>query len=449
MVPANVTQEGPARIITYSANPTNRNFTLGQTLYNYNFAQRSSSTNANGEPLLSTADANEVLQATQQHVAITYNAIDGRRIYVNGVQVADDQNATAGDNLNAWDDSYALRLGSEAGGSNAWLGKYRMVAIYDQALTQEQIQQNMDAGVGERYFLLFNIDAYVDVPDSYIVIEGSQFDNYSYLFHTPRYVTLNDNPGDIDFELIGMRLGINSKESDVGQAFTDLTERITTNNKILTEIGTIIPLQQGAQNDEFFLTFEKLGIHENVYSEPLPVTPALPTDGETQPRIGLRTFEEINVSMSLLTDVPTNQTDVQNTYQTIYQQLPADSDINGFLASNQVAISQLAIEYCNALVENPTTRASYFPGFDFSGIPSVVLDSVTGDRDLLIDPLITRINNTGLQTQAEPAAVITELDNLIDRLTVCGSSCDNSARTIVVAKSTCAAMLASAVMVVK
>ncbi len=72
VVPANVTQEGPARIISYSGGTTTRNFTLGQTLYNYDFLQRSSNSDGNGEPALSTADAAERLQATQQHVVVTY-----------------------------------------------------------------------------------------------------------------------------------------------------------------------------------------------------------------------------------------------------------------------------------------------------------------------------------------------------------------------------------------
>src|SRR5690606_13475492 len=68
VVPANVTQDGPARIISYSGNNERRNFTLGQTLYNYDFFYRSSTTNANGTPLLSTPDGDQVLQATLQHV---------------------------------------------------------------------------------------------------------------------------------------------------------------------------------------------------------------------------------------------------------------------------------------------------------------------------------------------------------------------------------------------
>ena len=69
---------------------TNRNFKLGQTMYNYDFFNRSSVTNANGDPQLSTPDDDEVLQATLQHVVATFDPVDGRRIYVNGELVATD-----------------------------------------------------------------------------------------------------------------------------------------------------------------------------------------------------------------------------------------------------------------------------------------------------------------------------------------------------------------------
>ncbi|MCG8538207.1 MAG: hypothetical protein MI808_24230, partial [Pseudomonadales bacterium] len=48
VAPANVTQEGPARIISYSSGTEERNFTLGQTLYNYDFLHRSTTTTENG-----------------------------------------------------------------------------------------------------------------------------------------------------------------------------------------------------------------------------------------------------------------------------------------------------------------------------------------------------------------------------------------------------------------
>jgi hypothetical protein len=68
VAPANVTQEGPARIISYSGGEDVRNFMLGQSMYNYDFHNRNDVTDADGAPALSTADADERLQATLQHV---------------------------------------------------------------------------------------------------------------------------------------------------------------------------------------------------------------------------------------------------------------------------------------------------------------------------------------------------------------------------------------------
>ena len=129
VVPANVVQEGPARIVTYSAGTAARNFTLGQTQYNYNYLHRSSTTDADGEPGLSTADADEDLQATLQYVVVTFDPINGRRIYVNGVFTDDVDTVTAG-NLNDWDDSFAFALGNEVSNDRQWTGSLRMVAIH-------------------------------------------------------------------------------------------------------------------------------------------------------------------------------------------------------------------------------------------------------------------------------------------------------------------------------
>jgi hypothetical protein len=79
-IPANVAQE-MARIVSYSAGQDARNFTLQQTMYDYNFRHRSSETDLNGNPALSTPSADEVLQASLQHVVATYGPVDGRKIY--------------------------------------------------------------------------------------------------------------------------------------------------------------------------------------------------------------------------------------------------------------------------------------------------------------------------------------------------------------------------------
>ena len=55
VTPANTTQSGPARIVTLSATPQTRNFTLGQDGPAYNVRLRTTATDDNGNPSLSSA----------------------------------------------------------------------------------------------------------------------------------------------------------------------------------------------------------------------------------------------------------------------------------------------------------------------------------------------------------------------------------------------------------
>jgi hypothetical protein len=481
LVPANVTQEGPARIVSYSAGVDQRNFTLGQSMYNYDFLHRSSTTDANGEPAHSTADADEDVQAAEQHVVITFDPTNGRRIYVNGT-FTDDVDETASGNINDWDDSYALVLGSEVSGAYPWAGKVRLLAVHNRALTETQIKQNFDAGVGEKYFLLFNISDHVDgqlcapvsIPDpndpnstilstplDLIMFEVSQFDNYSYMFRDPRYVCLDgafNTAASVPLE--GMRIGINGKEAAIGQGYTRLATTIngtdyTPAGQSLSNIGTTIPLEKGADNDQFFLTFERLGSNVNVYTEPAVPQPATPADSGPASRVGLRTFEEISASMSALTGVPRTNSAIVSTYTTIKQQMPSSEDINSFLSSHQVAVSQLAIEYCSEMVDDASLRSSFFPNFDFTAVASAVPDA-TWQTDL-VDPIINNIIGQDIDTQPLAADVGSELMTLLTNtsdstkptgLARCGSSC-SADRTYVVTKAACASVLGSAALLLQ
>jgi len=451
VIPANVTQEGPARIVSYSAGNNARNFTLGQTQYNYDFLQRSSETDGNGQPALSTADADERLQATLQHVVVTYDPVTGRHIYVNGEDTGDIDPTPPGD-LNDWDDSFALVLGNETSRDQLWKGKIRLLAIHNQALTPAQVKQNFDAGVGEKFFLLFGVSDLIGLADSYIVFEVSQFDEYSYLFRKPRFISLDPTvtPGNIPLE--GMRIGINGKEAVAGQAYSRLVTRLndtdyTLDGQLLSQLGTVIPLEKGVESDEFFLTFDRLGSHLDATTDTTSFSPQPPEDLPPAPDIGLRTFEEIDASMSVMTGVPRTNAAVQATFDTIKQQLPSSENINGFLSAHQVGVSQLAIEYCSELVDDDGLRTGFFPGFDFTASYTSAFDS-TSKRNQIIDPLLTRFIGSGLDgSQPDPAFVRAELNNLLDRLGVCTTNC--SGRTPKMVKAACAAVLGSAVTLVQ
>ncbi|MEO8225673.1 MAG: LamG domain-containing protein, partial [Gammaproteobacteria bacterium] len=248
--PANVNQE-EARIVTYSAGSTLRNFTMGQTLYSYDFFNRSSTSGANGSLLQTLAD-DEDAQATLQHVVMTYDPVAGRHVYVNGVDTQDADPAVGG-TLADWDDTFALVLGNEPSGDRQWQGVLRMAAIHNRALTPAQVQQNYDAGVGEKFFLLFNVSAHTGTPESYVLMEVSQFDSYSYLFNRPTFVSLDpDWTPSSPIPISGLRIGLNGAVERVSQAYRNLDTSVSVANgytagagQVLSSLGTVMPLEKG------------------------------------------------------------------------------------------------------------------------------------------------------------------------------------------------------------
>ena len=478
-VPANVVQEGPARIITYSAGTTARNFSLGQTQYNYDFMQRSSTTDGDGQPALSTADADEDLQATLQHVVVTFDPINGRRIYVNGVFTDDMDPVTAG-NLTDWDDSFAFALGNEVSNDRQWMGTLRMVAIHNRALTEAQIVQNFNVGVGQKFFLLFAIGDISGVPaDSYIMFEVAQYDSYSYLFDKATYINLDPAVTPSNIPLQGMRIGINGSEATVGQAYRNLDTLIDSaaydpsTGQSLSSLGTIIALENGPDSDEFFLTFELLGDESNVVTEASPLTPPPLPVPDPVADIGVRTFDEINAAMAAITTVDPQL--VKAEFDVLRQQLPAVETIEAFLSAHQMAIAQLGIAYCDALVRDTSKRVDFFEFPDAASANSFFGSSValafgSGDspeKNQIVGALFNRIlglpgsGGSPLTIAPSLADLKTELigpaatnpDNLFDRLQAsCAANpqCQpDAARTEAIVKGMCGSVLSSAAMLVQ
>jgi hypothetical protein len=438
-----------SRIVSYSGGTTSRNFMLGQTLYSYDFYNRSSATDQNGDPKLTTSDDDEDLQATLQHVVATYDPVNGRRIYVNG-EFTGDADPSASSTIADWDDTFAFVLGNEVSGDRQFEGIFRLVAVHNRALTPEQIDQNFQAGVGEKFYLLFSVSHLVDVPQAYILFEVSQFDSYGYLFDKPTFISLDPaaRPGSIP--LAGMRIGVNGSEAQVGQAYRTLDTAITDSlygplGQPLSTIGTVIGLEKGPEADEFFLTFDVLGSRQNVRTDPVPLAPAPPPDVQRAADVGLRVFDEINATMSELTGVSPTRPSVQATYEQVKQALPTIENIDTFVSAHPVAIAQLAIQYCDALVEDAGARAAYFPGFNFTASPAVAFNAA--GRAIVLDSLVGRMMAQNVATEPNAAEVRGDLDAMITRLAACGGSCA-AGRTETIVKASCAALLGSAVTLV-
>ncbi|QDT91662.1 DUF1592 domain-containing protein [Gimesia algae] len=142
ITPANLRQQGPARIISLSKNSSLRNFTLGQDQQKYEMRLRSTSTSSNGIPSTSTAD--HTVKTTLTHVVFTRNADGISLFYVNGKQQAQQQ---VKGKLSNWDKDYRLILANEVTGDRPWLGKFHLLALFSRALTPSEVQQNYQAGL--------------------------------------------------------------------------------------------------------------------------------------------------------------------------------------------------------------------------------------------------------------------------------------------------------------
>ncbi len=474
VVPANVVQDDVTRIVAYSGGAvTGNNFVMGQSQYNYDFLARSTQTNDDGEPAYSTPDDDEVLQASLQHVVLTYDPVNGRRIFVNGENVVSTPDDVLGGTLANWDDSFALALGQNAGGGDQWQGTIRLLAIHNRALSQADIQTNFDVGVGERFFLLFDLTnaGLVSMPRAYIAFEVEQFDTFSYLFKNPFFISLDGSamPGSIDLQ--GMRIGVNGRESIQGQAYAKVNTTITNANYnpatglTLSSFGTLIPLENGPDNDQFFLTFDR--IETNVFNRviepvaPPPTAAQVPDLGE-QSLIGVRHFDEVNRTLSQATGIPITNTAAANTFAQVRQQLPQAAALDGFLPANQTGVTQLAVTYCSQLAQNTEgNRASFFPGFNFSANPNTVFGADgSAARGQIINPLLEAVvahtidgdgqvatspapGDTAPGVTEIPQDVVDELNDLIDRLVA------GSATTEEIVTGVCGAVMGSALMMLQ
>jgi hypothetical protein len=280
------------------------------------------------------------------------------------------------------------------------------------------------------------------------------------MFRRPFFISLDGTAQPAGLSIRGMRVGLNGAEAHVGQAYSYLDTQITSTSyssatgQSLTSLGTVLPLEKGPDEDEFFLTFDVLGT--NTFNRPPPPVPPAPTpqDLPEASLIGVRTFDEISASMAEITGVSQNDTGVLATMAELRQSLPAIPSAEAYVSSHQAAIAQLAIEYCHALMENQPLRDATFPGFQFGQNPTTAYGA--GGENLLFNPLLDRVLGlTQLGHQPDKAAVRTELSQLVNGypggrpglLNVPGTN--DATRTRNIAKAVCASVVGSAAMLVQ
>ena len=470
VVPSNINQPD-ASIVTYTGGPSANNFSLVQNDDEYDMYNRSTALGVqdDGNPLLETT--NSQLRATLQHVVVTYDRTHGRQIYINGVLDTTDTDPVTPGDLTNWESSFALVLGNDLSLKHSWKGAIRMLAIHDRALSQTQVQQNFDAGVGQSYYILFNVSQLLpnmgctssDGKDSYcfIVMKAAVFDQSSYIFSNPRFVDINDANLNFSNSLLikGMRIGINGVEAKNGQAYQDINVCINGGNggcgdansigasysntpgpqegAQLSNVGTVIAMQNGptgtgsAPGDMIFLTFEAIGSQtatSGLYDQSFPTSPTPPAvnppaNGDD---IMIHSFAEINATLAAISGVASTNPSINNnsalgdandgTYTQVIQALPSSHDASTFVSANQMGVTQLAIGYCDQLMRGngDVLPSSYFPSFGFTGTngntpPATVDFTSATTRSEIIEPLLSHVMNVEYDGAGNPITVLANM----------------------------------------
>jgi hypothetical protein len=452
---ANTTQDGPARIMSYSRNTGSRNFMLGQSLYQYIIRNRAflDESNNNGGPDMETYDVDQDAQSTLQHVVVTYDQLAGRRIYVDGVWTEDLDPIDAGRLWN-WNPDYRFVLGNEVTNDRQWLGQIRFAAVFDRPLSPQAIAQNYEAGIGKRLTLAFDVSQWTG-GSSRIEFAVTQLDGYSYLFCQPTFISNVGAPVRVQ----NMRVSLNGVIPVNGQGFTNMNALVTGNRQLLSRQCSIVGGIVDPNTDSFQLAFEQLGIFQEPVATPTPPPPGAEDFGDPVPTLGIRNFARVNATMAELTGVDPETPSVEATFEELTQQLPGGTDLRSFVSANQVGVAKLGIEYCDALVgdgnpANQVLRDQYFAAaagvFPWDQPPATAFAN-PADVDLVTDPLLDDMMGAGLRGDVMGSPARGQVEALLDQLIVdlsaaCGGAlqppCDADFTKSIV-KGLCTAVVSS------
>lgn len=143
---SDLSQNGPARIVSLSGDPSNRNITLGQGVYNrggdrIEMRTRTTATSNNGTPAIASDRGS--LSTVLQHVLFSMDTTGFGKLWIDGVMV---ESGSVGGALSNWNGAYPLALANEVSGNRSWLGELHLAAFYDRALSDAEVTQNFASG---------------------------------------------------------------------------------------------------------------------------------------------------------------------------------------------------------------------------------------------------------------------------------------------------------------
>ena len=232
IIPDNLTQTGPARIVSYSNGTATRNFMLGQNTTDYRGRVRTSVSNANGDPQLD--GANPDVATALQHVVLTFDPAVGRKLYVNG-QLSAQENAPA---TLGWTNDQTFVIGNETSNDRLWMGTFELVAIHKKALSAAEVQQNFAAGAGGLVTLSFDVSSIVGAQ-ARVDLLAAPLDAKSYLFAKPTFV------GPANTRVKNIRIAVNDAVPVAAQTFRRVDTTCSASGTELSPLGAVVPAALG------------------------------------------------------------------------------------------------------------------------------------------------------------------------------------------------------------
>jgi hypothetical protein len=138
-----------SRILSLANNDDEIGFVLDQeficnpdaSALEYRVRLQTESTNPSGFPEY-IPDQN-ISYINLQHLAYVRDNLGKEVMYVNGIKSSEGFRPS---NLNTWNDNFYLRLGNESDLNHSWKGTFYLVAIYNKALSMDEINNNYTAG---------------------------------------------------------------------------------------------------------------------------------------------------------------------------------------------------------------------------------------------------------------------------------------------------------------
>jgi mono/diheme cytochrome c family protein len=235
-----------------------------------------------------------------------------------------------------------------------------------------------------------------------------------------------------NIQMDNIRVGVNGTTPPVGQSLKNLSVLITNNNQAVSTLGVVIPQSGGIATDSFFLEFERINLNLNVIVEANPPAPAADTSTVVVPVNGIRNFDQVNDTMSVLTDV--SKADTYSSYITLKSQLPSSNSIMTFVASNQVVVMKHALDYCARMIDN---NNNYFG----TASPTAMQVQDLGVDKILGSNLVSQPNRAGVRADIYTLLTTAGIGCSGDGTNV--TSCSNMVKA---QKTACIAVLSSAPM---